>query len=157
MYPLCSEKSIDFLMNAEGAIGGFLNSKAIICGGQYKSKIVMNDCYMIDKNEAKISHKMSTKRAFASSVTMYETSIWITGGTNLSQSECTSFSGKCIPLISTEFFSFDGTKPGPDLQEPLRSHAMVNVQDHLTMIIGGQNDEEHCADVLNSEIWQYNA
>ena len=100
---------------------------------------------------------MLTKRAFACSVTMNETSIWITGGTNFSQSECNSFSGKCIPLTSTEFFLFDGTKPGPDLQEPLLSHAMVNVQDHLTMIIGGQNDEEHCADVLNSEIWQYNA
>ena len=145
---------MDFLMNAEGAIGGFLNSKAIICGGQYKSKIVMNDCLMIDVNEAKISHKMSTKRAFASSVTMYETSIWITGGTNLSQSECNSYSGKCIPLTSTEFFLFDGTKPGPDLPEPLRSHAMINVEDHLTMIIGGQNDVEYCSDVSYSE---YNA
>ena len=40
--------------------------------------------------------------------------------------------------ITSEFIQLNGTIQGPDLPIKLRSHAIVNMNDYLTMLIGGQ-------------------
>ena len=129
--------SADIKMDIRGATGGFLKTSAIICGG-YRgprfsmSELALNDyCYLIDSNKVTpIGHKMLTKRVYASSVTMYGTSLWITGGSN-----------KIPYLSSSEFLDLDGTKPGPYLPIPLAHHATINVKSYLTMVIGGETDK----------------
>ena len=61
---------------------------------------------------------------------MYETSLWITGGSNI------------VPYLnSSEFIHLDGTKAGPDLPIPLAHHATINVKSYVTMVIGGETDK----------------
>ena len=113
---------VDYPIEVDGATGGLLGTIPIICSGEYP---VTDECYKITAKEAVLVVKMTTKRWGAASVTINSTSLWITGGSG-------GFS-------STEFIHLeDGTMPGPDLPIAVYGHAMINIRNDLTMIIGGQ-------------------
>ena len=76
---------------------------------------------------------MSIERRLAASVPINDTYLWITGGTTFSHGGVNS-----KYLSSSEFLSFDGTTmQGPTLPIALNWHAMINIKDDLSMIVGG--------------------
>ena len=71
---------------------------------------------------------MSIERRLAASVPINDTYLWITGGSSVS----TNY------LSSSEFLSFEGTTmQGPTLPIALNWHAMINLEDDVSMIVGG--------------------
>ena len=71
---------------------------------------------------------MSIERRLAASVPINDTYLWITGGSSVS----TNY------LSSSEFLSFEGTTmQGPTLPIALNWHAMINIEDDFSMIVGG--------------------
>ena len=57
-----------------GATGGFVNDKAVVCGGSTYSK-----CYVITKSSVNFLTNMVEKRNFVSGVVINDT-FWLTGG-----------------------------------------------------------------------------
>ena len=75
---------------------------------------------------------MSTERGIAASVPINDTYLWITGGSYASQF------GKWSYLSSSEFLNFEGiSMRGPTLPIALSWHAMINIKNHFSMIVGG--------------------
>ena len=75
---------------------------------------------------------MSTERGIAASVPINDTYLWITGGSYASQF------GKWSYLSSSEFLNFEGTTmQGPKLPIALNWHAMINIKNDFSMIVGG--------------------
>ena len=75
---------------------------------------------------------MSEKRSGASSVTLNQNTLWITGGEN-----------DYVDLNSTEFLSFgqqQNSKKGPDLPFTIERHGMVIYKENSIFIIGGYQD-----------------
>ena len=67
---------------------------------------------------------MSKKRVYAASVMINSTTLWITGG--------------CSNGTSSEFVQIEGIiKPGPELPIGLHGHAMVDIMNTFTIVIGG--------------------
>ena len=119
----------DFPIGVIYATGGLLGTSPIICGGySYSIAGPTDECYIINSTKVELVGKMSTKRASAASVTINDKSLWIIGGTD----------GSDNFLSSSEFVNVGGAIiPGPELQNPLAAHAMINVKKDLTMVIGG--------------------
>ena len=71
-----------------------------------------------------------SKRSNAASVAINSDTLWISGG----------FNGYII-LSSSEFIQMNGITLGPQLPIALYAHAMINVKNELTMVIGGRLSE----------------
>ena len=82
-------------VNVSRATGGVLGTNVIVCGGQFfdftkpeldmflpVKPIIVEDCYMINQEEAVLFVKMKEKRSGASSI-VYDNKLWITGGINV--------------------------------------------------------------------------
>ena len=84
---------------------------------------------------------MSTKRYDAGSVTISDSILWVSGGSN----QIEDF------LSSSDYVQVDRTMPGPELPIPLTKHAMVNIGNDLTIVMGGANIPDHIIDKPNYE------
>jgi hypothetical protein len=70
---------------------------------------------------------MSAKRAFAASLVIDKTKLWVTGGGNYDT----------FKLASSEYITQEGSEPGPNLPIPISFHALVAIDNTLSLIIGG--------------------
>ena len=79
---------------------------------------------------------MSIERRLAASVPINDTYLWITGGSYVSHVLHDMYEFNY--LSSTEFINIEGTtKRGPTLPIELSWHAMINIKNDFTMIVGG--------------------
>ena len=109
----------------EGATGSLISGKPTICGGSYPYTDI---CFVILNSESQFLTNMKTTREFAAS-SQQEDYLWISGG----------YDGDNF-LSSTEKIHSDGRAiPGPEMPLPLRLHAMVKINENLTLIIGGRS------------------
>ena len=109
-----------------GSTGGLLGTTPIICGG------LAFECHTITKRESKPIATTTTtfKRIFAASVMINDEVLWVSGGED--------YTWLVWDLLSSsEFIQLDGITPGPDLTMGLKNHAMININDSRTMVIGG--------------------
>jgi len=114
----------DYPLEVEGATGGLIGGKAIICGGGYPKT---DKCHVLTDSESKFLTTMSTKRYGANSI-IYDDYIFITGGYGDNY------------LNSTEKIKSDGTViPGPQMPMPLRYHAMTTINKTYSMVFGGES------------------
>ena len=117
---------VNYPIAIHGAIGGLLEGKPIICGGT-ASAYTSNKCYKMTSKQSYQFAIMSTVRSHAAGVVINDSTLWITGGKDHNANA----------LSSSEFIQLNGTMPGPELPIPLVGHTMVNIDNDLTMVIGG--------------------
>lgn len=111
---------IDYPISVSKAAGGFLGKNPVICGGHP----VDDQCYSISSNAVDFFGVLETARYGAASVTINSSVLWITGGG--------------IRIASSEFVLNNGSiLKGPDLPTENSGHAMVNINNTVTMVIGG--------------------
>ena len=118
-------------MEIWGATGGFLENIPIVCGGRTNLLSSSDECYGLDARKTTSFTKMSTKRVFAASVVLNQTTLWISGGRDHNESF----------LSSSEFILKEGTMPGPQLPKAMESHAMIKISNELVLIVGGRSIE----------------
>ena len=118
---------IDYPIAVTGASGGLLGKTSIICGG---GQPYTDKCYEVKADKIEPVTAMTTRRYYAASVEINSNTLWISGG----------FYGRTI-LSSSEFIQVNGSTKGPQLPIALSSHAMVNMRNELTMVIGGRLSE----------------
>ena len=116
-------------MNSYGSTGGLLGSTPLICGG-ITNGITSDSCYTLDKDKATDAAKLSVKRAHSTSIILDSNHLWISGGIDEEAGLIHS---------SSELVNIESTNPGPELPSPLYMHAMVSLEEDLTMVIGGVN------------------
>ena len=109
-----------------GAIGGLLEGIPIICGGSNYA-YTSNKCYTITSKKSNQTVTMSTLRSNAAGVVINGSTLWITGGKDHNAN----------PLLSSEFIHLNGTMQGPKLPIPLVGHTMINIDNDLTIVMGG--------------------
>ena len=121
-------------------VGGLLDTTPIICGGINPYE---DSCISFKNSQWTKTHEMTTKRAYAASVQLNSTTMWILGGYNFEEEE----------LDSTEFLRADSSVgiPGPKLPIAMRSFCTVKYSDHQVYIIGGYTGRE----ILNT-VYIYN-
>ena len=117
-------------MKVSSATGGLLNNTPLICGGESFTRI-SNTCYSLKENAVMVEAQMLANRTNAASIVYNENFIWITGGVGNWE----------LSLIhsSSEFIQTgkNNSVAGSNLPRPLYWHAMVVVEEDLTMVIGG--------------------
>ena len=91
--------------------------------------LASDECYGLDARKTTNFTKMSTRRAFAASVVLNQTTIWISGG----RYDTDSY------LSSSEFIPKEGTVPGPELPNPMDAHVMTKISNEFVLIIGGRS------------------
>ena len=103
--------------------GQFFQDKAIICGG-YK----FSGCYGLSKGATSFQSISSMKEARSNAKSIVtQGHMWVTGGRN----------GNL--LSSTEYIK-ESTTIGPDLPEPMSSHAIITINETTLMLIGGYSE-----------------
>ena len=126
-------------MKVAAATGGLVNNTPLICGGEVGSYLsISNTCYSLKESAVKVEAQMLANRTNAASIVHNENFLWITGG----------MGNWGLNLIhsSSEFIQIgkNNSIVGSNLPRPLYWHAMVVVEEDLTMVIGGLslNDTE---------------
>ena len=114
----------EYPIYVQGATGGLLGTTPVVCGG---GPPVTNKCYKMAGNKVYHIVSMTTERRFASSVTIDDRILWITGGLDDNNNL----------LSSSEFVQLDGSTKGPDLPIAIIEHAMININNDQIIIIGG--------------------
>ena len=117
---------VNYPIAIHGAIGGLLEGIPIICGGTNLA-YTSNKCYKITSKNSYQNVTMSTSRSNAAGVVINGSTLWITGGKDHNANA----------LLSSEFIQLNGTMQGPKLPIPLVGHTMVNIDNDLTMVMGG--------------------
>ena len=117
---------VNYPISIHGAIGGLLEGIPIICGGSNYA-YTSNKCYKITSKKSDQNVIMSTLRSNAAGVVINGSTLWITGGKDHNANA----------LSSSEFIQLNRTMPGPNLPIPLAGHTMVNMDNNLTLFIGG--------------------
>ena len=84
-------------------------------------------CYKVTQKEVIPIGGMLFNRSSAASVSI-NGYLWITGGRGMDF------------LKTSEFVSLHSAIPGPDLPMPMYKHTMINIENYLTLLIGGQLD-----------------
>ena len=117
-------------MTVASATGGLVNNTPIICGGVSFTTSTSNICYNLKENDVIATTQMIVNRTYAASIVYNEHFLWITGGTDMA-----------LNLIhsSSEFIQTgkNHSVAGSSLPRPLHRHAMVALENDLTMVIGG--------------------
>ena len=121
---------VDYPIAVYGTVSGLLEGIPIICGGK-NIAYTTDKCYKITAKNNEHVFTMSTVRSNAAFVTINDSKLWITGGADHSKNV----------LSSSEFIQLNGTMPGPELPIPLAGHTMVNIDNDLTIVIGGESKE----------------
>ena len=116
--------------NVVAATGGVIQETAIVCGGTNFLES-FDECYSLNSNPATLITHMSAKRAYAASLVIDKTKLWITGG----------WSSDTGILASSEYVTIEGGEPGPELPDPTVYHALVAIDNTLSLLIGGRNIE----------------
>ena len=111
----------EFPKDVAAATGGVIQDVVVICGGGYAST-EFNECYSLNGQAATLITHMSAKRQYAASLVIDKTKLWITGG---------------VHLASSEYITLEGIEPGPELPTIIDSHALVAIDNTLSMLIGG--------------------
>ena len=111
----------DFPITASGAAGGLIGNNVIICES--------GECYSMTSQKATLVTHMSAVRSNAAGIVLNDNTLWITGG-----------SENFGILASTEYVKMSGTMPGPDLPWAFSSHALVAINNTVSMHIGGYAD-----------------
>ena len=118
--------------NIRGAVGGFLGTNPIFCGGaryslsSFDNSIeYSNECHIIRPKKAEKFTNMLSKRYGAASVIINEKILWVSGGND-----------GINTLSSTEFIESESTA-GPELPEALEGHKMIDITNDFTLLIGG--------------------
>ena len=112
----------EFPKDVAAATGGVIQDVVVICGGGYAST-EFNECYSLNGQAATLITHMSAKRQYAASLVIDKTKLWITGG---------------VHLASSEYITLEGIEPGPELPTIIDSHALVAIDNTLSMLIGGR-------------------
>ena len=115
----------EFPKDVVAATGGVIQDVVVICGGGYAST-EFNECYSLNGQAATLITHMSAKRQYAASLVIDKTKLWITGG---------------VHLASSEYITLEGIEPGPELPTIIDSHALVAIDNTLSMLIGGSTTE----------------
>ena len=115
----------EFPKDVAAATGGVIQDVVVICGGGYAST-EFNECYSLNGQAATLITHMSAKRQYAASLVIDKTKLWITGG---------------VHLASSEYITLEGIEPGPELPTIIDSHALVAIDNTLSMLIGGSTTE----------------
>ena len=115
----------EFPKDVVAATGGVIQDVVVICGGGDAST-EFNECYSLNGQAANLITHMSAKRQYAASLVIDNTKLWITGG---------------LYLASSEYITLEGIEPGPELPTWLDSHALVAIDNALSMLIGGSITE----------------
>jgi hypothetical protein len=102
----------------------------VICGGGDAST-EFDECYSLNGKTATLVTHMSAKRLYAASLVIDKTKLWITGG----------WSSDTGTIASSEFITLEGSEPGPELPIPTDLHALVAIDNTLTLLIGGRTTE----------------
>ena len=119
--------------NVVAATGGVIQGKAIVCGGyNYDLSESVNECYSLNGKTATFITQMSAKRYYAASLVIDKTKLWVTGGWS-------SDTGN--KLASSEYITIEGSEPGPELPIAIDSHALVAIDNTLSLLIGGRKNE----------------
>ena len=112
-----------------GSVGGLINGKIIICGGKNNEDVAQQECFVI--GEPQSSKNMLQKRAYASSVVLNNSTLWVVGGEDENYDD----------LSSTEMVTLDNPPAkGPDLPFTIRRHCMVYFNKSAIYIIGGMQN-----------------
>ena len=114
----------DFPKDVDAATGGMIQDVVVICGGG-DANTEFNECYSLNGNAATLITHMSAKRQYAASLVIDNTKLWITGG---------------LYLASSEYITLEGIEPGPELPTIIDSHALVAMDNTLSMLIGGSTN-----------------
>jgi hypothetical protein len=116
----------EFPKDVYSATGGVIQDVAVICGGGTHSES-FDECYSLNGKPATLITHMSTKRMFAASLVIDKTKLWITGG----------WSSDTGRLASSEYITLEGNEAGPELPNRFSTHALVAIDNTLSMLIGG--------------------
>ena len=108
------------------ATGVFIGGSLVVCGGFPETQ----DCYILKKGGKSFEPlpPMKEKRSGAKSIVVQD-QIWITGGHDGNKG-----------LKSTEFlnpFNKNSSIGSVDLPEPVGYHAIINIDDSTSLLIGG--------------------
>ena len=132
-------------MELYAAVGVYFAFDPVICGGYFEDDSgghSSNKCYKYTKSEWQDFTEMIYKRHFSSGI-VYKDSLHIFGGGDFETGRI---------LQSTEIISYDGDiRVGTDLPIPLYFHAMTSVNDHVSIITGGETNENSNLDLT----WYY--
>ena len=122
----------EFPKDVDSATGGVIKDVVVICGGGVSAggfTEAFDECYNLNGKTATLITHMSAKRQYAASLVIDKTKLWITGGLN---TDTNSY------LVSSEFITLEGSKAGPELPIPIDSHALVAIDNTLSLLIGGR-------------------
>ena len=125
----CDTFLSNFPKKFRGTTGQLLNDNVIICGGCSSNySIFSSDCFILRKGATSFENFLSMKvaRSNAKSV-ITQGHIWITGGYDHDGN---------TRLSSTEYIPKSSTN-APNLPEPVESHAIIDINETTTMLIGG--------------------
>ena len=117
--------------DVESATGGLINDVVVICGGGISAgsfSEAFDECYSLNGKTATLITHMSVKRLYAASLVIDKTKLWITGG----------YSTDTGTLASSEYITLEGSEPGPELPIAIDLHALVAIDNTLSLLIGGR-------------------
>ena len=125
----CSASLPNYPKDLEGTTGQFLDDTAIICGGYPYT----NECFSLRKGATSFKSiaQMNEARRFAKSI-VTQGRIWVTGGMD----------GNGNRFSSTEYIPKSSTNE-PGLPEPVHHHAIISINDTLSMLIGGWTNSDY--------------
>ncbi|XP_059081715.1 uncharacterized protein LOC131879418 [Tigriopus californicus] len=136
----------DYPLTIADAVGGWLDNRAVICGGFCRlKKMYYNDCYSMDPLVGNWSQFEAMPEARAgAAVVVIGKKLFITGG------ETEPF------LITKSTVVWNGStwESGPDLPMPLTEHCAVQLDEKTTLIAGGRQQNNNDP-LLSRRSWIY--
>ena len=123
----------DFPEEISSATGSTIQGQPLVCGGSDDND-VREDCWTLEKSKSswRRLNGMKSKRRRACSVPVNDSHLWVFGGSDGDRR-----------LQSTEFVDLEGnSKAGPEMPEPISSHAIVALKDATYLLIGGTTDNK---------------
>ena len=122
-----------FPKDLSGVTGGVIQDTVIVCGGvNYDLYESFDVCYSLNSKTTTLKTHMFAKRAYAASLVIDETTLWITGGWS---SDTVSIQAI---LDTSELITLEGNELGPQLPIHVDLHALVAIDNTLSMLIGGR-------------------
>ena len=123
-----------FPKDVSGATSGVIQDTVIVCGGiNYDLYESYDVCYSLNSKTTTLKTHMFAKRAYAASLVIDETTLWITGGW--------SDDGLSVyfkRIANSELITLEGNELGPQLPIHVDLHALVAIDNTLSMLIGGR-------------------
>ena len=128
--------------DVDSATGGVIQDVVVICGGGISAgsfSEAFDECYNLNGKTATLITQMSAKRLYAAGLVIDKTKLWITGGWSSDTDDY---------LATSEYITLEGSEPGPELPISIILHALVAIDNTLSMLIGGYTIETEIEDVV---------